>query len=79
MDNHTVNRIDVYPISDRYSLYNDHFPLPTRSDPAFTSVMWLPRKYLMPMKRMAEISHFCARKYLIYTLFTPFKVNYPMR
>ena len=25
MDNHTVNRIDVHPIFDRYSLYNDHF------------------------------------------------------
>ena len=28
---------------------------------------------------MAEISHLWADWYLFYTLFTPFKVNYPMR
>ena len=39
----------------------------------------LPRKDLKLLKEMAETSYFLAMKYLIYTLFTPFKVNYPMR
>lgn len=37
-----------------------------------------PRQDLLPKRGMAEISHLWTDWYLIYTLFTPIKVNYPM-
>ena len=41
------------------------------------STICLPRQDLNRLKEMAETSHFLARKYLIYTPFTPFEGGLP--
>lgn len=38
-------------------------------------IIRLPRQDLKRPKEMAETSHFLARKYLLYTLFTPFDLR----
>ena len=64
---HPVRKIIIKNCGNRGFLKNDK------------NFIRLPRQDLMPKQRITEISHLWAEWYLIYTPFTPFKVNYPMR